>query len=169
MRARREDWEPTRGVPMSSRIRGAVSLLTTSHRESVARARCSSQPASTGSRRSKRERARSAWAARSPDVYETENPTRDTTHRGARLTAPWPLCRKRPFATHTDRLRPNPPIPVAVVFGRQTAHHGQHWGIPHGQPSTGLLTGQGEHGLSHPTLEAVVVHELLEQFGIILD
>ena len=36
-------------------------------------------------------------------------------------------------------------------------------------PSTGLLTGQGEHGLSHPTLEAVVVHELLEQFGIILD
>ena len=35
--------------------------------------------------------------------------------------------------------------------------------------STGLLTGQGEHGLSHPTLEAVVVHELLEQFGIILD
>ena len=68
-----------------------------------------------------------------------------------------------------DRLRPNPPIPVAGVFGHQSAHHGQHWGIPHGQPSTGLLTGQGEHGLSHPTLEAVVVHELLEQFGIILD
>ena len=35
--------------------------------------------------------------------------------------------------------------------------------------SIGLLTGQGEHGLSHPTLEAVVVHELLEQFGIILN
>ena len=35
--------------------------------------------------------------------------------------------------------------------------------------STGLLTGQAEHGLGHPTLEAVVVHELLEQFGIILD
>ena len=34
-------------------------------------------------------------------------------------------------------------------------------------PSTGLLTGQGEHGLSHPTFKAVVVHELLEQFGII--
>ena len=85
------------------------------------------------------------------------------------LGVPSPACRKRPFTTHADRLRPNPPIPVAGVFGRQTAHHGQHWGIPHGQPLTGLLTGQGEHGLSHPTLEAVVVHELLEQFGIILD
>ena len=107
--------------------------------------------------------------AHAPDVCKTENPTRDTTHRGTRLTAPSPVCRKRPFTTRTDRLRPNPPIPVAGVFGRQTAHHGQHWGIPPGQPSTSLLTGQGEHGLSHPTLEAVVVHELLEQFGIILD
>ena len=53
---------------LTSMTAGTVHLLTTSPRESVARARCSSQPASTGSRRSKRERARSAWAARSPDV-----------------------------------------------------------------------------------------------------
>ena len=38
------------------------------------------------------------------DVCKTENPTRDTTRCGARLTAPSPVRRKRPFATHTDRL-----------------------------------------------------------------
>ena len=32
--------------------------------------------------------------------------TRDTTHAGARRTAPAPVCRKRPFAIHADRLRP---------------------------------------------------------------
>ena len=44
--------------------------------------------------------------ARALDVCETENPTRDTTHRGARLTAPVTVCRKRPFTTQADRLRP---------------------------------------------------------------
>ena len=31
------------------------------------------------------------------------------------------------------------------------------------------LQAKVKHGLSHPTLEAVIVHELLEQFGIILN
>ena len=38
------------------------------------------------------------------DVCKTENQTRDTTHGGARLEAPSPVCRKRPFTTHADRL-----------------------------------------------------------------
>ena len=40
------------------------------------------------------------------DVCKTENPTRDTTHGGACRTALSPMCRKRPFTTHADRLRP---------------------------------------------------------------
>ena len=37
------------------------------------------------------------------DVCKTENPTRDTTHGGACLEAPWPVCRKRPFTTAARR------------------------------------------------------------------
>ena len=44
--------------------------------------------------------------ARAVDVYKTENPTRDTTHGGVRLEALPPVCRKRPFTTQADRLRP---------------------------------------------------------------
>ena len=44
--------------------------------------------------------------AHAPDVCETENTTRDTTHGGARWPASATVCRKRPFATHADRLRP---------------------------------------------------------------
>ena len=50
-------------------------------------------------------RVRRTALAHALDVCETENPTRDTTHRGARLTALSPVCRKRPFTTQADRLR----------------------------------------------------------------
>ena len=69
----------------------------------TSRAVSRSQPASTGSRRSKRERARPAEVAHSLDVCNTENPTRNTTHDGARMKAPSPTCRKRPFAIHAAR------------------------------------------------------------------
>ena len=40
------------------------------------------------------------------DVCKTQNQTRDRIHGGAGRTAPLPACRKRPFTTHADRLRP---------------------------------------------------------------
>ena len=39
------------------------------------------------------------------------------------------------MADHIHALRVDAALEaVAGVFGRQTAHHGQHWGIPHSQP-----------------------------------
>ena len=51
-------------------------------------------------------RVRRTVLAHALDVCKTENQTRDTTHGGARRKAPSPVCPKRPFAIHADRLRP---------------------------------------------------------------
>ena len=40
------------------------------------------------------------------DVCKTQNEIWHTTHGGAGRTASLPVCRKRPFATQADRLRP---------------------------------------------------------------
>ena len=73
-------------------------------------------------------RVRRTALAHALDVCETENPTRDTIHCGACLTAPWPLCRKRPFTTHADRLRPRLEgrrLPVAGPAARRAADRGR--------------------------------------------
>ena len=57
-----------------------------------------------GSRCSQEPRAEQL--AHALDVCKTENQTRDTTHGGARWKGSLPVCRKRPFAIHADRLRP---------------------------------------------------------------
>ena len=55
-------------------------------------------------------------ALRSTDGFRL---TRPGSLLATRRTTPLPVCRKRPFTTHADRLRSNPTIPVTVVFGRQ--------------------------------------------------
>ena len=52
-------------------------------------------------------------------TYARQNQTRDTTHGGAGRPAPAPVCRKRPFTTQADRLRPrldSRRLPVRLEF-----------------------------------------------------
>ena len=73
--------------------------------------------------------------ALSLDVCKTENPTRDTTHGGAGLEAPWPVCHKRPFTTPADRLRPRLEggrLPVAGPAARRaTRGSPSQWAVSH--------------------------------------
>jgi hypothetical protein len=43
------------------------------------------------------------------------------------------------------------------------------WPAPNRRSNASVIVGQPKHRIGHPALEALVVHELLEQLGVVLD